>query len=307
MPTELDPRTWLSFDAPGPADNDWIRLYLVALAVLIPTAIFQLFTVYLLTLLVTLLANGHANFGLANVLPWIVVGGYFGWATSALIYPLGAGRHFAEGIGARQATTEESDAYRDATNSLPLGGVRQRPKWLYVLDRHELNAAVVGDVIIINRTLLDSEYMPAVVAHEVGHLNSMDIRVSCAANRLASLAHSTEPWRTGTTDTKRSGEKLGPLWGLVILIVRGYSGGLQTRMMGPAWASWWRLREYAADDYAARLEQAEELATFLDENVLLYDIPIRFAWMTTESHPPTALRIERLREHLARAREGHCP
>ena len=300
MPAELDSRTWLSFEERGPAEHDWIRLYLVALAVLIPTAIFQLFTVYLLTLLVTLIADGHVNSGLAEVLPWIVVGGYFGWATIALIYPLGAGRYFAEGIGARRATSEEAASYQDATISLPLDGVRRLPKWLYVLDRHELNAAVLGDVIIINRTLLDSDYLAAVIAHELGHVNSMDVRVSCAANRLASLARVTEPWRTGTTEADRSGEKLGCLWGFAMLIVRACSGGLQTRMMAPAWASWWRLREYAADDYAARLGQAAELARFLDENVLLYDVPIRFVWMTTESHPPTALRIERLREHLER-------
>ena len=58
-----------------------------------------MFTVFLLTLLVTLIANGHGDFGLANVLPWILVGGYFAWATSALIVPLGAGRYLAEGIG----------------------------------------------------------------------------------------------------------------------------------------------------------------------------------------------------------------
>ena len=170
-----------------------------------------------------------------------------------------------------------------------------------MLDRHELNAAVVGDVIIINRALFDSEFLPAVVAHELGHLNSMDVRVSCAANRLASLARLTEPWRTGTTEATRSSQQLGPLWGLVMLIVRGCSGGLQARMIAPAWASWWRLREYAADDYAARVQQADDLARFLDENVVLYDVPIRYVWMTTESHPPTALRVERLREHLNRA------
>ena len=170
-----------------------------------------------------------------------------------------------------------------------------------MLDRHELNAAVVGDVIIINRALFDSEYLPAVIAHELGHINGMDTRVSCTANRLASLARVTEPWRTGTTEAKRSGQKVGPLWSLSMLIARGCSGGLQTTMMAPASASWWRLREYAADDYAARLGQAEELASFLDENVVLYDIPIRFVSMTTESHPPTALRIDRLREHLGRA------
>jgi Zn-dependent protease with chaperone function len=301
MPAELDPRTWLGFEGRGPAEHDWVRLYLVALAVLIPTAIFQFVTVFLLTLLVTLIANGHGNFGLANVLAWIVVGGYFAWATSALLLPLGAGRYLAEGIGARRAIAAETDTYRDATSTLPLDRVKRHPKWLYVLDSHELNAAVVGDVIILNRTVFDSEYLTAVIAHELGHLNSMDIRVSCAANRLASLARLTEPMRTGTTEARRSGQQLGCLWGLAMLIVRGCSGGLQTTMMAPAWASWWRLREYAADDYAARLGQAEELARLLEQEVLLYDIPIRFVWMTTQSHPPTALRIERLREHLARA------
>jgi hypothetical protein len=300
MPAELDPRTWLSFEGRGLGERDWVKIYLLAIAVLIPTAIFQLFTVFLLTLLFTLIANGHGDFGLANVLPWILVGAYFAWATSALIVPLGAGRYLADGIGARRPTAEEADAYRDAMGSLPLERVKVLPKWLYVLDRHELNAAVVGDVILINRTVFDSERLAAVIAHELGHLNSMDVRVSCAANRLASLARLTEPMRTQTTEASRSGQPVGCLWGLVMLIVRGCSGGLQTTMMGPAWASWWRLREYAADDYAAGLEQAEELARFLDENVLLYDVPIRFVWMTTQTHPPTALRIERLRAHLER-------
>ena len=196
MPAELDPRTWLSFEGRGLGERDWVKIYLVAVVVLVPTAIFQVFTVFLLTLLVTLIANGHGDFGLANVLPWILVGAYFAWATSALIVPLGAGRYLAEGIGARRPTAGEADAYRDAMGSLPLEGVKGLPKWLYVLDRHELNAAVVGDVIIINRTVFDSEYLAAVIAHELGHLNSMDVRVSCAANRLASLARVTESMRT---------------------------------------------------------------------------------------------------------------
>ena len=301
MPAELDPRTWLSLEGRGPGEHDWIKLYLIAVAVLIPTAVFQILTVFLLTLLVTLIANGHGDFGLANLLPWVLVGAYFAWATSALIVPLGAGRYLADGIGARRPTAEETDAYRDAMGSLPLERVRRQPKWLYVLDRHELNAAVVGDVIIINRTVFDSENLAAVIGHELGHLNSMDIRVSCAANRLASLARLTEQVRTETTEASRSGQPVGCLGGLGMLIVRGCSGGLQTTMTAPAWASWWRLREYAADDYAARLGQAEQLARLLDENVLLYDVPIRFVWMTTTSHPATALRIERLREHLERA------
>jgi hypothetical protein len=60
------------------------------------------------------------------------------------------------------------------------------------------------------------------------------------------------------------------------------------------------------NDSAARLGQANELATFLDQNVPLYDIPIRFVWITHESHRPTALRVERLREHLKGARPVNC-
>ncbi|HEX4033579.1 MAG TPA: M48 family metalloprotease [Solirubrobacteraceae bacterium] len=299
--SDLDPRIWLSFEGHTPGEHDWIKLYLLALAVLIPTAIFGLLTVFLLTLLVTLIANGRGNFELATLLAWIIVAGYFAWATSALIHPLGAGRYFAEGIGARRATTQEADAYRDATSTLKLEQVQRTPKCLYVLDRHELNAAVVGDAILVNRAVFDDEFLPAVIAHELGHLNSMDARVSCAANRLASLANITAYWRTGTTEAWLSGRKLGCLWGLAMLIVRGCSGGLQTKMMAPAWASWWRLREYAADDYAGQLGQAQELATFLEENALLYDTPIRFLWTSTESHPPTALRVERLREQRERA------
>src|ERR1700690_1282284 len=100
MPADLDPRTWLSCGGGGPGERDWIKIYLIAVAVLIPTAIFQLFTVFLLTLLFTLIADGHGDSGLANVLPWIVVGAYFAWATSALIVPFGAGRYLADGIGA---------------------------------------------------------------------------------------------------------------------------------------------------------------------------------------------------------------
>ena len=122
MPGDLDPRTWLDFEGPGPGDHDWVKLYLVALAVLLPTAIFALFTVYLLTLLIILIASRHANDTLAEVLPRIVVGGYFAWSTVALIHPLGAGRYFAESIGARHPTTEEADAYRDATSSLLSSG-----------------------------------------------------------------------------------------------------------------------------------------------------------------------------------------
>jgi Zn-dependent protease with chaperone function len=66
--------------------------------------------------------------------------------------------------------------------------------------------------------------------------------------------------------------------------------------MTPAWSAWWRLREHVADTYAARLGQGEQLATFLEDHALLYDIAIKRIWTSDETHPPVAVRVERLRE-----------
>jgi Zn-dependent protease with chaperone function len=299
---DLDPRVWLPLDRPDLADRGWAMLFAISLALLIPTAICVLLTIFLLTLLFTWIAHGHGNFAVANTLPWIVVGGFLVWAASALVYPLGAGRYFADGVGGRRATLDEEYAYRDALEALKLGPTVRRPKFLYVLDEHDLNACVVADAIIINRALFGSEFLEAIVAHELGHMNSMDSRVSVAVNRLGGPAGATAQLRHGHTERMRQRQPVGCLPALVVLLVRMCAGGLPTEAMVPAWAGWWRLREYAADDYAARLGQAEPLARFLEEHALLYDTPIRRIWASTEMHPPVALRVERLREQRRLAR-----
>jgi hypothetical protein len=128
-------------------------------------------------------------------------------------------------------------------------------------------------------------------------LNSTDPRVSTTVNRLAAPARATAPIRNWQTEQLRSRQPTGWLPGLVATILRLSSGGLATDMMRPAWSAWWRLREYAADDYAARLGQADALAGFFEADGMLYDAPIRRIWASKETHPPTALRIDRLRQH----------
>jgi Zn-dependent protease with chaperone function len=65
--------------------------------------------------------------------------------------------------------------------------------------------------------------------------------------------------------------------------------------MAPGWGSYWREREYTADEHAASLGQAEELADFLETHALIHDHPVPFIWLTEHTHPPTELRIDRLR------------
>jgi Zn-dependent protease with chaperone function len=297
---ELDSHVWAPVSAPDLAEHGWWWLLYYALLALIPTFVFALFTTYLLTLLVTWITSGHGNEGLANTLPWIVVLGFLAWVLSALVAPVGAGGYFASSVGARAPTQTEQQAYEDALTALDLPAGVKRPAYVYVLDEHDLNAAVAGDTLVINRSLFDSGFLEAVLAHELGHLNSMDARVSVAVNRLAGPAHATAPLRHGQTTSWLSGRPLPFHFGLIVLIIRGCSGGLATDAMTPAWSAWWRLREYVADTYAARLGQAEQLATFLQDHALLYDIPIKRVWTSDQTHPPVAHRIERLREQGVR-------
>jgi Zn-dependent protease with chaperone function len=72
-------------------------------------------------------------------------------------------------------------------------------------------------------------------------------------------------------------------------------GGLGLWLTGPLWGRYWRAREYHADQYAKSLGQADELADFLEVHALIHDNPIPFLWLTEHTHPPTELRIDRLR------------
>jgi len=67
-------------------------------------------------------------------------------------------------------------------------------------------------------------------------------------------------------------------------------------LLSPLWAAHWRSREYAADAYAASLGQAEDLARHLADFEQPFDVPQPGLLIKAASHPPIALRIERLLE-----------
>ena len=284
---EPDPGTWLDPESDGIAERGWFPIYLIHLLVLIPTFTAMFFTSGLVVVFVTLIDSGHADWTAANWFAYGVPIAFILWATSGILLPLGAGRWLADDIGARRPTTLELEAYEDAIDTLAVGDNNaRRPKHLYVLDENDLNACVVADTIIVNRELLNTGYSEAIIAHELGHLNSMDARVTVAVNRLGAFARTSGALHQGYREAAAEQGRGSCLVGFVILVIRACSGGLANNMMAPAWASWWRLREYAADDYAARLGQAEHLANLLETHGLLYDTPIRRVWATTHS-PPT--------------------
>jgi Zn-dependent protease with chaperone function len=196
-------------------------------------------------------------------------------SVATLILPTG-GWLWQQQIGGRAPSERERLIYEDAILVLSAADPDLRPpqRW-FVLDEHYLNAAAYANTLMVTRGLLESGHLEPVLAHELGHLNSSDSRLTAALHRL-------------TTPPRR---RLRFPLATIGFIASGALGVWLTRT---PWAAYWRAREYAADNYAAKLGQGEALARFLDTNALEHDLPVPFRWLTEESHPATEYRIDRL-------------
>jgi len=62
--------------------------------------------------------------------------------------------------------------------------VRAPALW-FVLHEWELNAAVLGVALMVTTRTIGDPGLKAVLAHELGHLNSTDCHLSVALGRLA--------------------------------------------------------------------------------------------------------------------------
>jgi Zn-dependent protease with chaperone function len=232
----------------------------------------------------------------AELLAWIGAVAPLAYSVAALARP-GQGRLGALRIGARRPSREEGEVLADALYLLESCGSRQMPTErvrIYVLDDPLPDAAVRGRALILNRGLLEAEGLAAVLAHELGHANTLDGRLTEALGRLALCEDPLAPAeRRGEAECEARGERGGLLWGLLRWALRLAGGGQAERLLGPAWAAYWRAREYAADDYASSLAHGEDLARHLRDHVQLFDQP-PVGLLTRAKHPPVALRLERL-------------
>jgi Zn-dependent protease with chaperone function len=282
-----------------------LALYAATVVAELPVMLGRMLVVFAVAVVV-LLVKGH--------FPPVGAEGYAelaviptGWAIFALITPLGGGWWWRTNLGGREPSERERAAYHEAiqlllaNSSTPL----RLPSTWFVLDDTRPDAAVCGDALMLSRGLFDTDYLPAVLAHELGHLLSSDGKLTAAINRLIinplpNLRHQKE--RRGNI-VVLGGDRLvltvtlfGALLWLARAAIRFARGGLGLRFLAPAWGSYWREREYLADQHAARLGQADELADFLELHALIHDQPVPFIWLTEHTHPPTELRIDRLRK-----------
>lgn len=232
----------------------------------------------------------------AEGLAWVAALAPLVWSLVGLALP-GRGRVWGRHLGTRRPTSEEATALEDALALLRSvdPGLAGATRYL-VLDDPLPGAAVRGRTLTISRGLLDqSESLPAVLAHELGHVG-IDGRLTEALERLALWG---DPLATDQPETWRGGEvhhdeRGGLLWGLLRWTLRLAGGGLVRQLLSPLWAAHWRAREYAADAYAASLGQAEDLASYLADQEQPFDAPQPGLFFNSAEHPPVALRIERL-------------
>jgi Zn-dependent protease with chaperone function len=199
---------------------------------------------------IALLVTGHAR--QPQAIPFGIIAGALPLASSflALFYP-GSGVWWKTRSGARELSTREREAYERALAPLIASDPSARPpRHVYALDEPELNAAVSGEALMINRGLLESQWLTAVLAHELGHLNSLDGRLTAALSRLVLRRSQPRP-------RDHPSGCLAVVARLVLSLAGGGSGLLLT---SPFWGAYWREREYLADAYAKKLGAGEQLA-----------------------------------------------
>ncbi len=165
----------------------------------------------------------------------LVVGyGPLALSLATLVLPLG-GWWWEQQAGGRLPSEREQLIYQDALAQLRQANPRLRePRRWFVLDEENEGAAAYADTLMVSRGLLDSGYLEAVLAHELGHLNTSDGRLTAALCRI------TTPPR----DQVHRGLKT------LSFLATGAVGMWPLRA---AWGAYWRSREHHADHYAAHL------------------------------------------------------
>ena len=228
-----------------------------------------------------------------------------GWAILALITPLGGGWWWRTNLGGREPSTRERDAYRTALDELhaqadpPIPGAVQLVRARHPTPRRQ-------------RLRQHPRPFPRPAGNPLPHgrgrarARTPQHQRRPPHRRPNRLLINPIPLRGPEPREARRGVTVETrvlltitLVGIVIWtsnrLLRFASGGFGLRLLAPFWGSYWREREYLADKFAASLGQAEDLADFLEVYALMHDQPVPLIWLTEHTHPPTELRVDRLR------------
>lgn len=193
------------------------------------------------------------------------------------------GRWWEISTGGRPPEQDEREAFEHAISELQAADPRIRPpRHWFVREEPGQNAAAYSSSLGVDRGLLESPYPAAVIAHELGHLRTSDAHLTSALNLMM-----LTPIEKPTLRPLRSLPFRGLAWFA--------SGQAALWFTENAWQTYWRSREFAADQYAAYLGQGPALAECLEHESLPYARSIRNMRFSRATHPYTKPRIAKLR------------
>ncbi len=220
-------------------------------------------------------------------------------------------------LGARLPSLREREFIDQALAQLTAGEpTSQLVLWrdVFILDKQDLDAFVVGSTLYVTRTLVRSEHLVPVLAHQLAHINLLngiglglpfpisDGRLTLSLRRLILppvyfLSRALGQLAPGLTRISGADAATSCLAASAVLLLSGLlalaGGGLGLLLLSPAWAWYWRHRTYTADTYAAEtLGQRAGLVDYLDTPQLqLVEAPVPYQ---LGDKPSTELRIDRL-------------
>lgn len=108
---------------------------------------------------------------------------YFPFARSLVALTCGPATRFflRHSHGARDPSEREADRLHDALAACVQDGVKP-PRYIWVIDSAEVPVAFVeGSSLFVQRESVWSPHLPGLIAHELGHLNSIDQKLATAA------------------------------------------------------------------------------------------------------------------------------
>ncbi|KPL79945.1 M48 family metalloprotease [Herpetosiphon geysericola] len=214
-------------------------------------------------------------------------------------------------VNARPPATHEQRLIREVLASYPAWIIRPRT-WLIVDDSLGGDAYVSGTTLYIDSGWFETPFFPAIVAHELGHLQGDDARLALALYRLIFPSfHDAADWcrqMAGVEPFTNSSiaeahKKIAPgvsdllFYGVFWRLLQLMGGGLGAMLCGLWWRKARHAMEYRADAFAAQHGYAELLADCLERiDQRVQDVDIRFPYVN-DTHPPTVLRVQLMRDY----------
>jgi Zn-dependent protease with chaperone function len=209
-------------------------------------------------------------------------------------------------FGARDPSRREAAKILEARNFIlantpPALADYQLPTSYFVIDDRTENAFALGTTVYLTRSLVKSEHLAPLLAHEIGHINNGDGRMQLALRSLVLppfylISRSLGQVAPGAVLTSvATFNASGCLAMGLLLSISGLlsiaGGGFGLWLLTPFWTSYWREREYAADRVVQKFALGMELVTFLEEREQVFDVAVPYF---LSPKPPTELRIDRI-------------